>query len=138
MKKPRILLATIVVTVANIFINAVTCGGMFNWVYKIEPTYVWKSITEITYPTIFISTFIVDLIFVFIYTLIEKNIPTQNNYIKGIVYGLIVCGVGLIPSIVSTYLYMNVATGVVIYWTIMGIIINPVKGIITAMICNKE
>jgi len=138
MKKSKILLAAISITIVNIFIGAITCGGLFNWVYQIEPTNVWKSMAEISFPLMLITTFITDLIFVYVYTLIKNSIPTQNNYTKGIIYGLIVCGIGLIPGMISTYLYMTVASGVVIYWTISGIIVNPINGIIAAIICNKD
>ena len=42
MKFGRILIAGVVVSIFNAVVSAVTCGGIFNWVYHLEPTNVWK------------------------------------------------------------------------------------------------
>lgn len=137
MNTKKMILAMLVVAVFNFLVGMVTCGGVFNWVYKLEPTNVWKPIESIS-PIIMISSmFLVDILFVWVYALINKGIPGQNRFKKGLLYGLIVCLVGLIPGMISTYLYMTVAKTVVVYWTIWGLIVNPIKGLITSSIYGE-
>jgi len=81
--------------------------------------------------------FFVDAIFVWVYALINKGIPGKNRFMKGLLYGLLVVLVGLIPGMISTYQYMTVATTVVIYWTTWGLVVSPLKGLITAAIYGE-
>lgn len=133
----KIIFAVVVVAIFNILVGMLTCGGAFNWVYKLEPTNVWKPMENFSLPIMIASTFIIDLIFVFVYALINKGIPGKNKFIKGLIYGLLVVLVGLVPGMIQTYLYMTVATTVVIYWTIWGLIVSPIKGLITAAIIGE-
>lgn len=133
----KMILAIIVVAVFNVLVGMLTCGGVFSWVYKLEPVSVWKPMENISLPLMIAGTFFIDTLFVFVYTLINKGIPGKNKVVKGLVYGLLVWMVGLVPGMISTYLYMTVATTVVIYWTIWGFIVSPLKGIITAAIYGE-
>lgn len=133
----KMILAIIVVAVFNFIVGMLTCGSTFNWVYKLEPTNVWKPATSISIPLMFIGVVLVDALFVFIYALINKGIPGQNRFAKGIVYGLLVVLLGLVPGMISIYTYMTVATTVVVYWTIWGFIVSPLKGLITAAIYGE-
>lgn len=36
MKISKVLIATIVVSVFNFIVGALTCGGVFSWVYKVS------------------------------------------------------------------------------------------------------
>ena len=137
MNVKKIILAILLVGIFNIIVGMLTCGGAFTWVYKLEPTNVWRPIASVSFPLMILSIFAVDALFVFIYALINKGIPGQNRFVKGLIYGLIVCLVGLVPGMISTYLYMTVATTVVIYWTIWGFIASPIKGLITAAIYGE-
>lgn len=133
----KIILAIIAVTVFNVIVGMLTCGSTFSWVYKLEPTNVWKPMENFS-PLIMIATLLViDALFVFVYALINKGIPGQNRFVKGLVYGLLVVLVGLVPGMIETYLYMTVATTVVVYWTIWGLIVSPLKGLITAAIYGE-
>lgn len=133
----RVILATIAVAVFNIIVGALTCGGVFSWVYKLEPTTVWKPMTSI-FPLIMIANaFFVNLIFVLVYAIINKGVPGNNTCQKGVMYGLLVWLVGLLPGILATYIFMTVATTVVVYWTIWGLIVTPLKGWIAAAIYGE-
>ncbi len=134
MKIKELLLATLAVAATNIIIGMLTCGSTFSWVYKLEPTNVWKSMDAFSLPLMVVTTVFVDLIFVYVYSILKEGIPTDNNLAKGFIYGICVWAVGIIPGMVSTQLYMTVATTVVIYWTIWGLIVNPIKGMIAAAI----
>lgn len=133
----KMILAIIVVAVFNFIIGMLTCGSTFNWVYKLEPTNVWKPMTSISFPLMIAGILFVDTLFVFVYTLINKGLPGQNRFTKGLLYGLLVVLIGLIPGMVMTYTYMTVATTVVVYWTIWGLIVSPLKGLITAAIYGE-
>lgn len=133
----KMILAIVVVAIFNILVGMVTCGGVFSWVYKLEPTNVWKPMESFSFPLMIAGIFFVDAIFVWAYTLINKGIPGQNRFVKGLIYGLLVVLVGLVPGMIMTYTYMTVATTVVIYWTIWGFIVSPLKGLITASIYGE-
>lgn len=133
----KMILAILLVAVFNVVAGMVTCGGFFSWVYKLEPTNVWRPMENFSLPLMILSTLFVDAIFVFVYALINKGIPGQNKYTKGLLYGLLVWAIGLIPGMVSTHIYMTVATTVVIYWTIWGLIMSPLKGMIAAAIYGE-
>lgn len=133
----KIILAIILVAAFNIIVGMLTCGGAFSWVYKLKPTNVWKPVTNMSMPLMMAGIFLTDTLFVFVYALINKGIPGQNRFIKGLIYGLLVVLVGLIPGMISTYTFMTVATTVVVYWTIWGLIVSPLKGLITAAIYGE-
>lgn len=133
----KLVLAIIAVAVFNFIVGMLTCASTFSWVYKIEPTNVWKPMASASLPLILAGIFIVDAIFVWVYALIKKGIPGQNKFVKGLVFGLLVWAIGLIPGMISTYLYMTVATTVVIYWTIWGLVVSPLKGLIAAAIYGE-
>lgn len=133
----KIILAVVAVAVFNIIVGMLTCGGVFSWVYKLEPTNVWKPMQSISLPLMIAGIFIIDALFVWVYALINKGIPGQNRLVKGLLYGLLVFLVGLVPGMISTYLYMTVAKTVIVYWTIWGFVVNPLKGLITSAIYGE-
>lgn len=133
----KMILAIIVVAVFNFLVGMLTCGGAFSWVYKLEPTNVWKPMESVSFPIMIAGILLVDAIFVWVYALINKGIPGQNRFTKGLLYGLLVVLVGLIPGMIATYTYMTVATTVVVYWTIWGLVVSPLKGLITAAIYGE-
>ncbi len=58
MKLSKILIAAVVVAIFNILVGMVTCGGVFSWVYKVEPVNVWKPMQEVSLPLLFLSIFL--------------------------------------------------------------------------------
>ena len=138
MKSLKILIASICLTVFDSIIGMVCCGYFFNWVYKLEPVNVWKPMDSSPSPLFFLGSFILTVLFVIIYVILQKGIPGKNKFIKGAIYGCIVTALGILPGMLATYFFMTVNTTVVIYWTIMAVIDNPIKGIITALICTDK
>ena len=137
MKIGRILVAGLVVTVFNAIVGMLTCGGVFSWVYKLEPTNIWKPMSGPPGAMFMIGSFILSVILSFVYALINKGIPGKNKLVKGLVFGLCVWAVGMLPGMLSTYAFMTVATTVVIYWTILGLIEIPLKGMIISAIYGE-
>lgn len=137
MKIKKLLLATLLVTLFVTIAGMVTCGGFFNWVYKLEPVNVWKPMTGGPAPLYYIVELFLNLIFVFAYSFFSKGILVNNKYLKGLIYGLIVFSVGMLPGMFATYFFQTVNPIVIIYWTIWGAIIKPVQGLITAAVCEE-
>ncbi|MBU1083751.1 MAG: hypothetical protein KKG84_01530 [Candidatus Omnitrophica bacterium] len=133
----KILVAGIVVSIFNAIVGMVTCGGIFSWVYKLEPTNIWKPMEGPPGIEFFIGSFILSIILVFIYALINKGIPGKNKLAKGLVFGLGVWAVGILPGMLATYSFMTMSTTVVIYLTIMGLIKTPLVGLIIAAIYGE-
>ena len=137
MKIGKILIAALAVSLFSAIFAGVTCGWLFNWVYKLEPTNVWKPMDGPPGLTFQIVVFLFHIVLAIVYALIRKGIPGKNNLAKGLVFGLCVWAVGILPGMFSTYYFMTVATGVVIYWAILGLIEMPIKGLIIAAIYDE-
>jgi len=137
MKIGKILIAAVVALVFSAILGALTCGGIFSWVYKLEPTNVWKPTYASLGLAFFIGSFLLNIILAVVYALLRKGIPGKNKLVKGLVFGLSVWAVGMLPGMFCTYYFMTVATGVVIYWTILGLVEMPIKGLIIAAIYGE-
>jgi hypothetical protein len=136
MKMGKSIIATVVITVCNAIIGAITCGGIFNWVYKLEPINVWKPM-EAPGVIYYIGTVLLNLLFVLVYATLYKGIPGKNKLVKGLVFGLCVWAVGILPGMFATYIFMTVAPTVLLYWTILALIQDPLRGLITAAIYGE-
>lgn len=136
MKIGKIIIATIVISICNAIVGAVTCGGIFNWVYKLEPVNVWKPM-EAPGVTYYIGAVLLSFLFVVVYALLRKGIPGKNKLVKGLIFGLCVWAVGILPGMFATYIFMTVAPTVILYLAIMGLVQDPLKGLITAAIYGE-
>jgi len=138
MKIGKVLIAGVVVTVFNMIVGMVTCGGVFSWVYKLEPVNVWKPMGSSGPGAKFmVGSLILSIALSFVYALINKGIPGKNKLVKGLAFGLCVWAVGMLPGMFATYSFMTVAATVVVYWTILGLIKTPLEGIIIAAIYGE-
>lgn len=137
MKIGKILLAGLAVTIFSTAVGMLTCGGVFNWVYELEPTNVWKEIEGAPGPMFMVASLILNIILALVYALFRKGIPGKNRLAKGLVYGLCVWAVGILPGMLATYTFMTVATTVVVYWIISGLVITPLEGLIIAAIYGE-
>ncbi|MDD5681660.1 MAG: hypothetical protein PHI59_10540 [Candidatus Omnitrophica bacterium] len=138
MKIGKILIAALAVSLFGAIFGAVTCGWLFSWVYKLEPTNVWRPMDGPPGLTFYIGSFLLNIVLAFVYSVLSKGIPGKNKIAKGLVFGLCVWAVSTLPGMFVTHAFMTVATGVVIYWTITGLIELPLKGIIIAAICDEK
>jgi hypothetical protein len=77
---------------------------------------------------------LLNLLFVAVYALFLKGIPGPNKYVRGLVYGLAVFAVGMLPGMFATYFFQTINPVVIVYWTAWGFVINPVKGLIASTI----
>ncbi len=137
MKIKKIIIAGAAVAVFNVAVGMMTSGVIFNWVYKLEPTQIWKPIEGGPGVTFLAASLVLGIILSFVYALIQKGIPGGSRLMKGIVFGLCVWAAGRLPGIFATYAFMTVSTTVVVYWTILGFIKVPLEGIIIAKIYGE-
>jgi hypothetical protein len=137
MKMGKVLIAALAVSLFSAVFAGLTCGWLFNWVYKLEPTNVWKPMDGPPGLVFQIGSFLINVVLAAVYALLRKGIPGKGKPVKGIVFGLCVWAVGMLPGMFSTYFFMTVAVGVVIYWTLLGLVEMPVKGLIIALIYGE-
>jgi hypothetical protein len=137
MKAAKILIAGLVLSIFNALVGMVTCGGFFSWIYKLQPTEIWKPMGNAPDIIFYVGGFIISVIFVGVYVLINKGLPGQNKFMKGIAYGLGVWAVGMLPGMFVMYSFMRIATEAIIYWTVLGLIQKPIEGMIAAMVYGE-
>lgn len=139
MKIGRICVAGVAAFLFSSITGFLTCGWLFNRVYQIEPTNVWRSMQSIEdLPLLLFGSLILGLLFALVYDLLGKGVPGKSRTVKGLVFGLCVWAVGILPGMFSTFVFMNVATTVVVYWTLLGLIQTPLQGIIVALIVDDR
>ena len=115
-----------------------TCGFLFNWVYKLEPTNVWRPMEGPPGAMFYLGSLVLSIILAFVYALLRKGIPGKNRLVKGLVFGLCVWLVGNLPGMFATYSFMTVATTVVVYWAILGLVELSLKHITIAHRLARE
>ena len=130
------IIATVAVTIFDAVVGAITCGGIFNWVYKLEPINVWKPM-EAPGITYYIGAILLNFIFVLVFAVFRKGIPGKNRLIKGLIFGLCVWAIGVLPGMFATYMFMTVAPIVIFYWTMMALLQDPLKGLMIAAIYGE-
>ncbi|MBN2097190.1 MAG: hypothetical protein JW714_01795 [Candidatus Omnitrophica bacterium] len=133
MKLGKVILAGIIVGVLNAVWGFLTCGKFFNWVYALEPTFVWKTIEEIPFVLANISGMIFAILLALVYALVHKGLP-GTGIIKGLCFGLFVWLVGTLPGVFSLALFSRINQTVIIYWIISGLIVNLWQGLVLAAI----
>ncbi|MBU1853469.1 MAG: hypothetical protein KJ957_05450 [Candidatus Omnitrophica bacterium] len=137
MRIGRVIVGGVVVTVFDAIVGAVTCGGVFNWVYKLEPVNVWKPMEGAPGIGYYIGALLLNILFVAVYAMLQKGIPGKNRLRKGLLFGLCVWAVGILPGMFATYMFMTVAPAVVFYWAILALIQEPLKGLIGAAVYGE-
>ncbi len=137
MKIVRILIAGIAAAVLSAVVGGLTCGWLFRWVYDLEPTNVWKPMECPPGVETYVGILVLGILLAVVYALLKKGIPSKNVVGKGIVFGLCVWVVGILPGMWATYSFMTVNTTFVIYMTLHGLVMSPIKGIVIAAICGK-
>ena len=136
MKIGEIIIATVAITILHAIVGAITCGGVFNWVYKLEPVSVWKPM-EAPGIMYYVGSVLLNFLFVLVYAILQKGIPGKTKLVKGLMFGLCVWTVGMLPGMFATYIFMTVSPTVIIYWLIWALVMDPLKGLITANIYGE-
>ena len=137
MKLLRILIAGLIVTVFNTAFGIVTCGWYFRWIYDLKPTEIWKPMDGPPGIAYYISAVVLSILFVIVYAILNKGVPGKIRIVKGIVFGVCVWVVGILPGMAAMYFFMTINPDVIVYWTVLGLVQTPLAGIITAIIYGK-
>lgn len=136
----KLIISAIVITIVAQIIHSIGAG--FGMKYYMDPQYcfVWSKIMmpEAGPPpaSFMIYSLILGLIssilFVLVYVIIHLAVSGKTPVSKGLVYGILVFLVGGLPGRLSLILLVNLPTGLIIMWTIEGLIINLINGMIVA------
>ena len=136
MKIGKLLLASVVVGILQSVWGWLTCGWLFNWVYTLEPTSIWKLPEEMPFVLMAITGFLFAFLLAFVYALIYKGLPGKG-VVKGLSFGLVVWLVGALPGNFSLVMVTIMAPGVVLYWIINSLVASLWQGLIIAAIYGK-
>lgn len=130
----RLLVAAVGMSVFDIVFGMISCGWLFSWIYKLEPTSVWRKMDG--GPGLFFMAGMLVLHFALavVYSYLHIGIPYETLYMKGLFFGLCLWAVSTLPMVLSTYTFMNVANGVLVYWTFSLLIQKLAKALIVAFI----
>lgn len=146
MKKPmKMVLAAIAYTVIAYVIH--TVSSMLTMNYYTDPKYfpVWSKLMMPTagpppasfmYYSITFS-FIIGLIFSYLYLFFKECIPGKTMINRGVFYGLVLFLVAGIPFFLTNYLLVNLPLGLLIYWLIIDGLITYIIGGIAIAWLNK-
>ncbi len=133
----KILLIGIPAGILKALIGWATCGGLFSWVYQIEPTALWKLPEQMNLPMIWISNIIIAMILVAVFGIIKDKLVQKCRVLRGASFGILVWSIGTIPGVFAGYLYMTTAHEVLIYQFIWGLIISILIGIFISIFYDK-
>ena len=139
MNLKRALIAGVVVAIVSAIFSMLTCGWLFNWVYLLEPTNIWKPMEEVSgmwYLWVNLGGLFNGIMLALVYALLYKGIP-GTGIVKGLWYGGLVWLIGMIPGMFATYTFMTVATTAVIYWTVSGLFHYLLSGAIIGAIYKE-
>ncbi|MEW6103358.1 MAG: hypothetical protein AB1630_06025 [bacterium] len=139
MKRGKVLLAGVVVGILGSIWGWLTCGWLFNWVYTLEPTNVWKGPEAMT-PGFMALANLLGILFAIlmalVYALLYKGIPGKG-VLKGLCFGLFVWLVGTLPGNVMAGMWSVINPTVICYWVISGLVTNLWQGLVIAAIYGK-
>jgi len=138
LKVKRVIAAGIAATIVSFIWGFLTCGWLFNWVYTLEPTNVWKPMEplETWIAWMNVGGLILNIILAGVFAYIYKGIP-GTKIRKGLCFGLMVWLVATLPGMFSTYMMMTVNTTVVTYWIINALIEYLLLGVVIAAIYKE-
>lgn len=137
MKIGKVVLAGVVVGILKSIWGWLTCGWLFNWVYTLEPTSIWKPVEEMPFGMMNVTNILFAFLLALVYALINKGLPGKG-IVKGLWFGLFVWLVGALPGTFALGMVTIMAHGVVIYWLISFLVVNLWQGLLIAAIYGKS
>lgn len=137
MKIWRLAIAGVVVGILQGIWGFLTCGWLFNWVYKLEPTNIWKPVEQMPFMLMNIANIIFAFFLALVYSVIYQGLPGKG-VVKGLWFGLFVWLIGGFPGTIALGMVTTMATGVVIYWVISFLAISLWQGLVIAAIYGKR
>lgn len=135
----RIFLAGIIVWIITGLYTWLTCGWLFNWVYNIPPTNIWRDPMALgagNITLVILLSLLVGIIFALVYAFLYKGLPKEGAS-KGVIYGFVIWLVGAFSGMVTMPFFMMISPWVVFYWIISGLIIFLINGAIVGAIYKE-
>jgi putative effector of murein hydrolase LrgA (UPF0299 family) len=135
------VLAIIVTAVCSFVYHSLTCGWIFNWVYKIPPSHIWRSPEQmggLFFLWVFLSTLLFCALFTIVYTIIQKGLPAEEAVNKGLLYGFFVWMLAGVPAALSMKLWTIAAPKVTIYQLINSLVHYLIIGAVLGTICREK
>jgi uncharacterized membrane protein YagU involved in acid resistance len=138
----RVLLAGIAIN----FVSFLIGGGsylIFGWVFKLEPTSVWKWTPTmgfnipVSWLSLFLMNIVLAIVFALVFALLYKGIPGQGLW-KGLIFGLFAWLIGVVPPMTTLYLMTNIASVALLYFTIQGLFEWLIYGLVIAAIYKEK
>lgn len=137
MKIRKVVLAGVAVGILKSIWGWLTCGWLFNWVYTLEPTSIWKPVGEMPFGMMSVTNILFAILLALVYAVINKGLPGKG-IAKGLCFGLFVWLVGALPGTFALGMVTIMAPGVVIYWIISFLVVNLWQGLVIAAIYGKS
>ncbi len=137
MKIGKVVLAGVVVGILKSIWGWLTCGWLFNWVYTLEPTSIWKPVGEMPFGIMNVTNILFAILLALVYAVINKGLPGKG-IVKGLWFGLFVWLIGSLSGTFALGMVTIMAPGVVVYWIISFLIVNLWQGLIIAAIYGKS
>jgi uncharacterized membrane protein YagU involved in acid resistance len=138
----RVLLAGIAIN----FISFLVGGGsylIFGWVFKLEPTSVWKWTPAmglnipVSWLSLFLMNIVLAIVFAWVFAVLYKGIPGEGVR-KGLMFGLFAWLIGVVPSMVTLYLMTHIAPVALLYFTAQGLFEWLVYGTVISAIYKEN
>lgn len=126
-----------VITVFNATIEWLA-RGFFDWIYKIEPTVIWKDfmLNQTWLALVGLVSLFLSVLFVIGFVLVEESLPGKKAG-KGLNYGWLIWVIATVPSIFSQMVFMNISTVYIAYAVFFGLAKNLISGMIVGLVYKK-
>ncbi len=140
----KAVLVAILLTIVGFVIRAIET--MLTMDYYMDPAYftVWSRVMmpaagppppEFTYLSLAFG-FIIALVYIWAYKTVELALSSVDGWLrKGLLFGVLVFLIGVVPASLSLYLLINLPPGLLAWWTVSGLLIAFIDGIVIAKLC---
>ena len=139
-KLGRVVGAGFSVWFVNGAISWLTCGWLFNWMYKLPPN-IWKSDEAIMTFGNMLGVNTVGLlrafVFVCVFAFLYKAVPGRGA-LKGLWFGFLAWIMGPLPGVISLSFFMTISTTVVVYWAIIWCLTSLIDGLLVGVIYKDK
>lgn len=137
--KKIVFTGMIIGIVSNIY-GIITCRWLFKWVYLIDSPNIWK-ISMLTGNTSWLISMgmiriLISIITTLGFAILYKGLPFKGAK-KGIVYGLLIWLIGLLPSRILLYLSMNLSAAIIIYWILNELVSYMLLGVVIGILYEE-
>jgi hypothetical protein len=131
--------------VANVLSFLVGGGGyqLFWWVFELEPRAVWKwspaqtaDMSVAWWAFLIGGNTLLAIVYALAFAVLFHGIP-GTGLRKGLVFGLIVWLVGVLPAIFTMYVLINIHPGALVYFLTQSLVEHLVYGAAVALVYGR-